>query len=198
MARTKAQRRAEKREGSAFVHGIRKRGKAGRQFGPSHKERQQAAPELRYRKSLFADGQKGLAWRAEAGFPLGIYFLRKELTQVHFDTGLRYLRLSGLVSRVFGLPRPFPATARLDPVIIKSVGREWEPSPAEMRQAGVFLEIDLELKKAMARQHRALELCCLGEVMGKRAERCGNETLPEYDPKDVKEILEEFERKSLP
>lgn len=207
-ARTKAQRKKERLErgeatdlstnlstglsaGLADVPMIPKRDRNGKRMGTSRREMKAKAPELRHRKMLFTDGQKGKAWDPKAGFPIGVYLLRGELSQEQFDAGQNYAMAYVFAARVNKVPHRFPRSISLDHTLKNTRAPDWEPSAQDMRRASNFMKMDIELRGLEPGLHRVLQLALMDEVMGRRAERSGaGETREEYRVEDLAEALD--------
>ena len=211
MARTKYERKRARRldmddaDSAVEVLGIRKRDSKGRQKGTTRRERRAKgspntygpAPDLNYRKSLFADGQGHLAWRAEAGYPLGVYYLREDLSAQQFAGGQHWAAARVAARRFLGLAAPLPRAVNLDAPSrgpMPTPMEAQEPSPAQARALAQFMALDRDLQKNLRSQHRALELCIEQEVMGLRTQRQGGEGLHQYSPAALVQVLDEFIR----
>ena len=125
MGRSKYERRRGRGESAVEVAGVRKRDKRGVQV--SVRAPKVPPPDLSYRKSLFP-GREGLAWRQEAGFPLGVYWLRGDLTREQFETGQRWAVHRANADRFLGLPARTPRNADLrHPTGVKRLDPYYNP-----------------------------------------------------------------------
>lgn len=206
MARTKFERKAARNQthdllnDERTVGGIRKRDKRGCQRGSGAGALRAKAPALTHRKRLFADGQQGLAWEAKAGFPLGVYLLRKEISQEQFDAGLRYAASYCFAAKVLGVPAPRPRATVLDPTLQSASAPDWEPTAKDKTRTTDFIEMDKALRAENPAGHQALKLASLAEVMGKideRPEGSNGRTLPAYALETLVEVLEQLLNRRL-
>ena len=193
--RGKFDRKRKRRDGDSAIEvaGVRKRDPKGRVKGTTGWERKIAVPELelRYRKSLFPAHKQGLAWRQEAGFPLGVYLLRGDLSQAQFEAGRMWTIQRVNADRLLGLPPRMPRSVDLRGARgAKLIDPSSAPSESEMMALERFMSFDADLRKRRIAQHRALELCLVYEVMGLRAERRSDEGLAEYRPKAIADVLD--------
>ena len=146
-------------------------------------------PDLAYRKSLFADGQQGLAYRQEAGYPLGVYLLRGDLTQEQHDLGQRYHADHVRAWSILGAPPPFAKTASYGQAMASKTG---EPSAKDVEWAFKFTDWQKTVRDADPVAFSAASLCLIEQVMGKRSERPVNDGLPEYRLDQVIDFIEIF------
>ena len=188
--RTKYERKRGRGMASDGQHvaGVRKRDKRGVQV--SGRDTRLPPPDLRYRKSLFP-GQERKAWQPEAGYPLGVYWLRGDLTREQFETGQRWAAARVNADRLLGLPARLPRAVDLSGVTgAKLLNPTLTPSESEIVAVERFMAFDAKLRKTWTGQHRALELCIVYEVMGLRAERRGGEGYAQYSPAALAMILD--------
>ncbi len=210
MARTKFERKAARNQAHDLVcnertvGGIRKRDSRGRQRGTGaasmRAKADRNAPLLTHRKRLFADGQQGLAWDAKAGFPLGVYLLRKEISQEQFDAGLRYAASYCFAAKVLGIPAPRPRATVLDPTLQSASAPDWEPTAKDKQRTTDFIEMDKALRAENPLGHQALKLAAVAEAMGKTSERpegSTSKTLPTYGLETLLEVLETLVKRRL-
>ena len=198
MPKSKYERRKARRAGASLetnsvtVAGIRKRDKAGRQVGAAYSER--VKPDLTRRRALLPNGKKVLAKTPEAGFPLGVYMLRGDLTREQFDVGQRFLADRTRAMQVLGIFAPGPKTACLDPQLSGNSAPGREPTPKQLERAHDAVKKEMDLKGRMPRAWRAFELCGIEELMGNRSERVSNVGAPEYRIEELKILLEELRK----
>ena len=188
---------------NATIAGIRKRDSKGKIVSRASRIRgeRQRQPSLSHRTRLFADGQQRLAWQAEAGYPLGVYFLREELTQAQFQKGQLYALRRVQAARLMGVPRPVPRTISLDPDLRGQLCQDGEPSATTLARAQEFMEQNATLRADLPRPWWALQLCLLSEVMGKVEERFGvsaaEVALPVYTIADLLAGLDALAKRKL-
>ena len=181
------------------IHGIQRRGKDGKKVSASSKRSKRARARVRFsldpqiarRQALL--GRFGhLAWEGEAGYPLGLYFLRGDVSEEQLETGKWYAREAGFARKVIAAPKAEARTVNLG-----EGGRDtavYEPSERDLRRVARFRQDDDALRHNWPTQARALQLCILEDLWHNPAQRDTKHDRPAYTLGALIEALAEVEK----
>ena len=179
------------------IFGIQRRAKDGKKISAASrvtsKRRTQRAqdPQIARRQALLGKAAHK-AWDAEAGYPLGLYYLRGDVSHEQFLIGKWYAREAGFARKVIAAPKAEARTTNLG-----AKGKEastYTPSARDIRRSGCFLERDQELRQDWPVAWQALRLCVVEDLWHQPEKRETKPERPAYSLGALVEALEEVGR----